>query len=75
MSENTLPEVITIDGVEYKVSELSQQTLHLLEIYQIWEKDVRDLRLALAKNEAAVRDLTREIATTVKAEKTETKTS
>lgn len=73
MQENKLPELITIDGVEHKVADLGEKSKHLLSIYQMWSQDVANLRIDLAKNEAALRDLTREITFTIKTEKDEIK--
>lgn len=76
--EAELPKIINIDGVEYEVETLSPTVKRLLGIYKIWEKDANDARLSLAKTEAALRDLTREIQLSVKndqAERENSKTS
>lgn len=65
MEKRELPEALNIDGIEYKVDELDPTVKRLLTIYQMWEKDANDARLSVAKSEAALRDLTREIQTAV----------
>lgn len=64
-----IPELLTVDGVEYKVEELSDTVKKLLGIYQIWAKELDELRLDVAKHEAALRDLSREISLTVQKSK------
>lgn len=66
MSQNQA--VLTIDGVQYEVDKLSDKVKNLLSIYQKWEAEVLESKLTFAKNEAALRDLTREISEVVKAE-------
>jgi hypothetical protein len=73
MSEaTTLPKTVSIDGVEYEVEKLSDRVKRLIAIYGKWTDETAELRLSLAKNEAALRDLTREISETVKTEAAET---
>lgn len=72
MSEaTTLPKTISIDNVEYEVEKLSDRVKRLIAIYGKWTDEAAELRLNLAKNEAALRDLTREISETVKTEAAE----
>lgn len=59
---------ITIDGVEYEVDKLSQKTRSLLVVHQDWSAELRTQRLDVAKTEAALRDLSREIITAVKSD-------
>ncbi len=73
--EAELPKIINIDGVEYEVETLSPTVKRLLGIYKIWEKDANDARLSLAKTEAALRDLTREIQLSVKNDQAERENS
>jgi molybdenum-dependent DNA-binding transcriptional regulator ModE len=61
-------EVVTINGKEYQVAELSETAKNLLSIFGRWQQDrdesikaLNDAKVALAKNEAALRDLSREI--------------
>ena len=63
-----LPEIITVDGKEYVTEKMSDSAKQLLMLYSQWEKDVADSRIILAKNEAALRDLTREIKSVLTAE-------
>lgn len=59
---------ITIDGVEYEVDKLSQKTRSLLVVHQDWSAELRTQRLDVAKTEAALRDLSREVIAAVKAD-------
>lgn len=67
-----LPKTVTIENVEYNVDELSDKAKQLLAIYQKWSQDTAEARMVLAKNEAALRDLTLELKQVVLTEKTET---
>ncbi len=62
-----VPKTITIDEVEYAVEDLSAQAKLLLEIHADWRRDLADVRLEVAKHEAALRNLEAEISETVKA--------
>ena len=64
-----LPKTVTIEDVEYDVNTLSDKVKQLLMIYQKWSQDTADARMTLAKNEAALRDLTQELKITISAEK------
>jgi len=68
----SMPETITIDGVEHKVEELGVKLKKLLEIHTAWRWTAEDQRLELARTEAALRSLESEIATSVKAGPAET---
>jgi hypothetical protein len=59
---------ITIDNVEYEVEKLSPKTQALVRIYQKWVEEQQKQRLDLAKTEAALRDLSRELTEVVKNE-------
>lgn len=59
---------ITIDGVDYQTELLSTKAKSLLSIHQDWSAELKNQRLAVAKTEAALRDLSREIITVVKSE-------
>ena len=67
-----LPKTVTIENVEYNVDELSDKAKQLLAIYQKWSQDTAEARMVLAKNEAALRDLTLELKQVVLTEKAET---
>lgn len=60
-----LPKYLTFDGVQFEVEKFSDNIKKLLVIYQQWEQETVKSRLEVAKNEAALRDLTREIQTAV----------
>lgn len=66
-----LPKTVTIENVEYNVDELSDKAKQLLAIYQKWSQDTAEARMVLAKNEAALRDLTLELKQVVLTEKVE----
>jgi hypothetical protein len=59
---------LTIDGVEYPIADFSEKVQRLIGIHQAWEADAASKRLEVAKSEAALRDLTREILSIVKEE-------
>lgn len=67
-TENQTPETVAINGKEYVVTELSETTKALLQVFNKWQGDrdtsiqaLNDAKVELAKNEAALRDLSREI--------------
>lgn len=57
---------VIIDGIIYRVEDLTPQTKFLMNAYRQWTGDIEKERLALAKTEAAVRELAREIGASVK---------
>ena len=61
---------IFIDGQEYYLSMFSQQVQRLTQIILIWEKELQEQRLEVAKTEAALREANREITELVKKEMT-----
>lgn len=61
---------IFIDGQEYDLSMFSQQVQRLTQIILIWEKELQEQRLEVAKTEAALREANREITELVKKEMT-----
>ena len=63
MSENS--NTITIDEKEYNFDELTEEQKGLVNIYRTWSTDLNDLRLEIAKLESALRDLTRDITSSV----------
>lgn len=59
---------ITVDGKEYEPAALSESIKKLISIHNKWNADLDDLRMELAKTEAAIRDLSREIIEVIAAE-------
>jgi len=59
---------ITVDNTEYEVEKLSQKAQALVKIYQKWAAEAQDLKLELAKSDAALRDLSRELIAAVTGE-------
>lgn len=64
---------VTIDGVSYDYDTLPETAKHLLDIYTQWEGDrlaalkkITEAKIEMAKNEAALRDLSAEIVALVK---------
>jgi len=57
--------VITIEDKEYTIDELTDEQRSLVGIYRSWSSELNELRLEVAKVEAALRDLTREITSSV----------
>jgi len=57
--------VITIEDKEYTIDELTDAQRSLVGIYRSWSSELNELRLEVAKVEAALRDLTREITSSV----------
>lgn len=68
------PKTVTIDDVEHPVSGFSEGVQRLVEIHTQWRSDLAGERLALAKTEAAIRnldaELTQMIMTELKARET-----
>lgn len=65
---------ITINNKEYEIDSLSENVKSLLVVHSAWTqdrekaiKDMNDAKLELAKIEAALRDLSKEIVETVEA--------
>lgn len=56
-----LPKYLTFENKQFEVEKFSDGVKKLLVIYQQWEQETIKSRLEVAKNEAALRDLTREI--------------
>lgn len=59
---------VTIDNVEYEVEKLSPKAQALVKIYQKWAAEAQNQKLELAKTDAALRDLSRELIVAVKGE-------
>lgn len=66
---------ITIDNVEYEVEKLSVKAQALVKIYQNWANDQQNQKLDLAKTEAALRDLSRELTFVITGKTTSTNNS
>ena len=56
-----VPKTVTIDDVEHPVSGFSEGVQRLVEIHTQWRSDLAGERLALAKTEAAIRNLDTEL--------------
>jgi hypothetical protein len=67
-----LPKYLTFNNKQFEVEKLGDGVKKLLVIYQKWEQETIDSRLVVAKNEAALRDLTREIQIAVSKELVQT---
>lgn len=59
---------ITIEGKQYEVETLSDRVKQLISIHQKWDAAAGEQKLELAKSEAAIRDITREIVNAVRSE-------
>lgn len=73
MSEQT-SQTININGKDYVLADLSDAVRTLVNVYSTWQNDLieaqkalTEAKLELAKTEAALRDLTREIVAEVEA--------
>lgn len=61
----TLPTTITFDGKTYSMDTFSPKVKTLARIRATWMTTLEEERLAVAKSEAALRELERELAATV----------
>jgi hypothetical protein len=59
---------IIIDGQEYDLSMFSPRVQRLTQIIIMWEKQLQEQRLEIAKTEAALREANREITGFIKEE-------
>ena len=59
---------IFIDGQEYDLSMFTPRVTRLTQIILLWEKELQDKRLEVAKTEAALREANREITSFIKEE-------
>ena len=59
---------IIIDGQEYDLSMFSPRVQRLTQIIIMWEKELQEQRLGVAKTEAALREANREITGFIKEE-------
>lgn len=56
-------QTITIGNKTYEIEKLSERVKRLVAVYQMWSQEVEKQQLELAKTQAAIRDLTREVIT------------
>lgn len=77
-TEVQAPATVQINGREYEVATLSDTVKSLLSVYNTWLADrdaavqaLADAKVLVAKNEAALRDLSREIVELVDSEQAE----
>ena len=61
--------IINVDEVPHAVSDMSENVKRLVSIYNDWRNDEDGAKSELLKNQAAMRDLSREIVMTIKQEK------
>ena len=54
-------QTINIGDKQYTVDELSVRVKRLIAVYQRWAQEAESQQIELAKTQAAIRDLTREI--------------
>ena len=75
MTEKTVePQIITVDDVQYDLADFSEGVQRLVAIHKVWEAKVPEAKLEVARAEAAVRDLTRELIDLIKVELAEKET-
>ena len=60
--------IINVDEVPHAVSDMSENVKRLVSIYNDWRNDEDGAKSELLKNQAAMRDLSREIVMTMKQE-------
>ena len=58
----TKTSTITVEDVEYNVSELSEQIQQKVTIYDMWRGDAEKMRIELVKVDAAMREFGNQIA-------------
>jgi len=65
---------LNINGKQYEIEKLSDTVKSLIAVYTTWQEDLEasrkalnDAKLSIAKNEAALRDLSKEIVDMVEA--------
>lgn len=63
--------VLTLDNETYAVDALDPEVKRLVEVYDHWKQQELDHRLNMLMAQAAIRDITREILTTVQRKKEE----
>ena len=60
--------VLNIDGKPIEVSSLSENVQKLVDIYNHFRQNEADAKIEMIKIQAAMRDISREIVTSIKAE-------
>jgi hypothetical protein len=63
--------VLTLDNETYAVDALDAEVQRLVEVYDHWKQKELDSRLDMLMAQAAIRDITREILSTVQKKKQE----
>ena len=66
--ENVAPQTITIDGTEHELASFSIEVQRLVSIHQKWEQKLAEDRLEVARGEAAIRELKRELIAKIQEE-------
>jgi hypothetical protein len=63
MAENqtAVAQTITIGNNTYEIEKLTDRVKRLIAVYQMWAQEAEKQQLELAKTQAAIRDLTREV--------------
>lgn len=70
MSDNTTPQdvpMLNVDGVNFPISSLPEDIKDLISIYQNWEVELKNQRVEVFKLEAAIRGVSTEIQSRVRA--------
>ena len=65
-----MTENIVIDGVEHSLDKFSAQVRGMVNLREVWAKEMVDERSALTKTEAAIRQLDAELLEIIKKELT-----
>ena len=69
---NNLQNKVIVDEIEYEVDQLSPEAQQQLAIYQQWESDLNQQRLALTKTECAMKFLSGELVAAIRLSKKDT---
>lgn len=62
------PKSVTVDGVEYPLTQFSETVQRLVGIHTSWRSDLVEERLAVAKTEAAIRAVDVELSALINLE-------
>jgi recombinational DNA repair protein RecR len=62
------PQTITLDGVQYDLAIFSEEVKRYVGLYNIWQKEMQELRLKLIKDEYAISELNRKLVDKMKQE-------
>lgn len=60
--------ILTIDGVPHVVKELPETVQQLVAIYNDWRQEESDAKMEMLKCQAAIRDLSNEISSIIRAQ-------